>query len=207
MQNRSLDERTMHTRNPYINSQSIAIALAGNFETAQPSQVQLDALKDLVSKLDAQFHFERIIGHREASPDACPGKYLMAAMQKMGILHGEEPAAQVHLVSRYYTPVPGQLKYYRKTYEEDFKINCSGDCLVTADGYRLKPEDAYKVAACPPEMPFGTKLNIQGIGTVTCHDHGSAIHGKRIDIWAGGGEEGLRNIATGLSGYLTVTQL
>jgi 3D (Asp-Asp-Asp) domain-containing protein len=206
-QNRSLTERTGHTRNQVVNLESIAIAVAGNFEIEHPTDAQMQSITQLIARLDSLFHFEKIIGHREASPTACPGKYLMEALENTTVYwdrpkveHGEPWS-----ITRYYTPVPGQLKYYRKTYEEDFQVNCSGDCFVTSDGTRLTPDMAFKVAACPPEMPFGTKIDIQGIGTVTCHDRGGAIKDKRIDVWAGVGMDALRRMKEMPGGILSVT--
>jgi len=97
-------------------------------------------------------------------------------------------------ISRYYSPVEGQDMYYYKTYAQDYKINCQGDCMVTADGYHLDKAKPFTVAACPPNMEFGTVLEIEGIGKVTCHDRGGAIKGKRIDLHAGVGMPGLENI-------------
>ena len=190
-QNRSLNERSGHTRNDITNNASIAIALAGNFDVEQPTEKQLNALRGLVKTLDDQYHFEKIMGHRHVpgSPTACPGKNLMALD-----LWRDPTSPETFQISRYYTPVPGQPRYYRNTYEEDFKVNCQGDCLVTADGYRLKPEDAYKIAACPPHLPIGTKIKLDGIGIVTCRDRGSAIQGNKLDIWTGEGNIGLDNI-------------
>jgi Uncharacterized protein conserved in bacteria len=54
-------------------------------------------------------------------------------------------------------------------------MNCSGDCFVTANGYKLSQKDEYKVAACPKTFKLGTILNIDGIGDVVCHDRGGAI--------------------------------
>ena len=113
-------------------------------------------------------------------------------------------AWQVWNITRYYTPVPGQLRYYRKTYEEDFEINCQGDCFVTTNGYRLKAEDSFKVAACPPEVKFGTRIEIEGIGEVTCQDRGGAIKEKRLDVWAGVGTDALYNMGRYPAGYLRV---
>lgn len=89
-------------------------------------------------------------------------------------------------------------------YQMDFKVNCSVDCFVTADGYRLQPQDAFKVLACPPEIAFGTKIDIEGIGTFVCHDRGGAIKEKRLDVWAGSGDEALAALKNYPGGYLTV---
>lgn len=272
-QNRGLDERTEHTScglgyekcvgEPAVNEQSIAIVVAGNFEEEEPTPKQLRSLKKLIKILDAEFHFDRIIGHREASPTSCPGRKLLLAIKDL--LRDTKPE-NVYNISRYYTPVQGQKEYYRtvsdkdfihkmldadlvrlkddhywfsfsgdwigvgETLEEadawfrerpeqrealrkeleymaDFRVNCSGDCLITANGYKLQPKDAFKVAACPPEMPFGTKLKVGDIGIVTCVDRGGAIKEKRLDIWAGIGMDGLNNIRTTKGGPMTVTEI
>lgn len=98
------------------------------------------------------------------------------------------------IVTRYYTPVPNQRRYYGKSFEQDFKINCQGDCLVTASGYRLSQKDEFKIAACPKELKFGTVIELKGIGKVTCQDRGRAIKNHRIDVWAGIGDRGVDNI-------------
>lgn len=200
-QNRSLSERTGHTRNQPINLESIAIVLAGNFDIEEPNRGQLIAIRSLVKRLDSIYHFEKIIGHRDASPTACPGKHLDQALKD---IWREPVKTEVWSITRYYTPVPGQIRYYRKTYEEDFKVNCSGDCFVTASGYRLKPEDSFKIAACPPEIPFGTKVDIQGIGIVRCEDRGGAIKSKRLDVWSGVGMPALQRMKEMPGGFLQV---
>jgi 3D (Asp-Asp-Asp) domain-containing protein len=68
-------------------------------------------------------------------------------------------------------------------------INCSGSCDITASGYKLKPEDAGKIVACPPEFTLGTKFYIHGVGEVRCEDRGGAIKGKRLDLWQGYGPD------------------
>lgn len=186
VQNRALSERTYHTRNTEVNDRSIAIVLAGDFNASHPSPAQLESVRNLVERLDAIYSFHEIIGHREASPTGCPGKYLTSDLHD---LWRYADGWEVWRITRYYTPTIGQSYYFSGSYEEDFKINCSGDCRVTAAGYHLEPEDAFKVAACPPEIPFGARIEIEGIGIVTCQDRGGAIKDKRLDVWAGIGPE------------------
>ncbi len=90
--------------------------------------------------------------------------------------------------------MPGQKRYVNGNYARDKNINCGkGDCLDTANGYRLEDKDEYKVAACPSNMKLGTHLIIDGIGEVVCQDRGGAIRGKHLDVWAGIGDRGLDN--------------
>lgn len=97
----------------------------------------------------------------------------------------------------------GQTRYYAgRTYEQDFYINCQGDCTITSNGHDLKQAKPFTVLACPPDFAFGTQLWIEGVGIATCHDRGGAIKGHRLDLWAGIGEEGLDNLMTGFGGGL-----
>lgn len=51
---------------------------------------------------------------------------------------------------------------------------------ITASGERVK---AQETVACPRELPFGTRLDIEGVGERTCQDRGGAIKGRRIDVY------------------------
>lgn len=46
---------------------------------------------------------------------------------------------------------------------------------LTASGYRLKPADYGRICAAPRNIPFGTKLDIDGIGVVDVQDRGGSI--------------------------------
>lgn len=111
-------------------------------------------------------------------------------------------------ISSYYTPVRGQKEYFNGSYEADFNMNCHGDCLSTASGYRLTQEDKYQVVACPTEYPLGTRFNItlpndhpqypNKSWDVTCVDRGGAIRSadtnktgqNQLDLWSGIGAIG-----------------
>ncbi|MFO7807052.1 MAG: 3D domain-containing protein [Candidatus Moraniibacteriota bacterium] len=56
---------------------------------------------------------------------------------------------------------------------------CWGDPFRTASGSRVHKG----TMACPPEYPFGTKIEIEGMGTYTCEDRGGAIKGNQFDMW------------------------
>lgn len=196
---RSLYERNGCTLNGVNNSEAIQIVVAGNFELEKPSAEQLSSVRALIEQLGNSFHFEEIQGHKDSSPTSCPGKHLEEALSDLW--RGEK--REVWNITRYYTPVEVQKVYFHGSYEKDFQINCSGDCLVIADSYQLKPDDAFKVAACPPEIAFGTKMDIEGIGVVTCHDRGGAIKEKRIDVWAAIGMEALMALRTPPAGSLS----
>jgi 3D (Asp-Asp-Asp) domain-containing protein len=51
---------------------------------------------------------------------------------------------------------------------------------ITASGRKVQ---AGVTVACPPDMPFGTWLEIEGVGKRRCDDRGGAIRGNRLDIY------------------------
>ncbi|MFN0225916.1 MULTISPECIES: 3D domain-containing protein [Paenibacillus] len=51
---------------------------------------------------------------------------------------------------------------------------------TTASG---NPVRAGVTVACPKELPFGTRLLIEGVGERVCTDRGGAIHGHRLDLY------------------------
>jgi 3D (Asp-Asp-Asp) domain-containing protein len=130
-------------------------------------------------------------------------------------------------VTRYYTPVEGQERYYngwsknvgecktanlyyapyggkyKGSYSAEACMQGQGDIFTTADGTDLRSQEPFTVAACPRKY-LGRTLHIAEIGYVVCRDTGGAIYGNRIDVWAGIGEEGYENIQKGAGGNLEV---
>lgn len=90
------------------------------------------------------------------------------------------------IVTGYYSPLPNQSVYVTGSYEGDIRLN--GEGVHSADGSIVFPG----MIAAPPDIPFGTKIEIPGIGIGEVHDRGGAIKGNRLDVWMGYGEEGLR---------------
>ncbi|MDD5397262.1 MAG: 3D domain-containing protein [Candidatus Moranbacteria bacterium] len=57
---------------------------------------------------------------------------------------------------------------------------CDNNKGITASGLKVQEK---RTIACPPEFPFGTKIEIEGQGTFVCEDRGGAIKGNHIDIF------------------------
>lgn len=57
---------------------------------------------------------------------------------------------------------------------------CGKNDGITASGLKVKEGETI---ACPPHLPFGTKLSIEGMGTYICEDRGGAIKGNHVDIY------------------------
>lgn len=57
---------------------------------------------------------------------------------------------------------------------------CGKSNGITSSG--LKVEER-RTLACPPHLPFGTKIYIEGVGERRCEDRGGAIKGNHIDIY------------------------
>lgn len=108
-----------------------------------------------------------------------------------------QPFEQDLVITAYYSPLPDQCCYVRGSFEADTELN--GEGHHGADGTAVYPG----MVAAPPSYPFGTRIVLPGIGTVTVHDRGGAIQeweaAHRLDLWAGEGEEGLaRALAFGV---------
>lgn len=83
-----------------------------------------------------------------------------------------------------------QAHLWKNLPKESFTINASAytaaaDECGKSDGITssgLKVEER-RTLACPPHLPFGTKLAIEGMGEYRCEDRGGAIKGNHIDIY------------------------
>ncbi len=74
--------------------------------------------------------------------------------------------------------------------EGDFVMNASAytaaadECGksdgITASGKKVTEG---KTIACPPQYKFGTKIEVDGMGTYVCEDRGGAIKGNHFDIY------------------------
>ncbi|HBP01236.1 MAG TPA: hypothetical protein DD454_03435 [Candidatus Moranbacteria bacterium] len=74
--------------------------------------------------------------------------------------------------------------------QEKFTINasaytaaadeCGWNTGITASGIKVQEE---RTLACPPEYPFGTIIEIEGMGQYRCEDRGGAIKGNHFDIY------------------------
>jgi len=101
------------------------------------------------------------------------------------------------VLTAYYSPLPDQCCYIKGSEVADKILNGNG--THGADGTPVYPG----MIAAPKSYPFGTRIALPGIGTMTVHDRGGAItewdDAHRIDVWAGHGEEGLaRALAFGV---------
>ncbi len=102
------------------------------------------------------------------------------------------PYTKTFTITAYYSPLPCQNRYATGSYAGDIRLNGSG--IRSADGTPVYPG----MIAAPRSYPFGTKMEIPGVGTVSVHDRGGAIvqgDGEntfdRLDIWMGYGDKGL----------------
>jgi 3D (Asp-Asp-Asp) domain-containing protein len=83
-----------------------------------------------------------------------------------------------------------QTEKWNNLPKESFVINasaytasadeCDNNLGITASGIKVAPK---RTIACAPEFPFGTKIEIEGMGTYVCEDRGGAIKGNKIDIY------------------------
>jgi len=107
----------------------------------------------------------------------------------MSALAQDAPHAQRFRITAYYSPLPNQCCYVKGGLVADKVLNGQG--TNGADGTPVFPG----MIAAPPSYPFGTKVELPGLGVFEVRDRGGAIQEQgavhRLDIWIGHGEEGL----------------
>lgn len=116
-----------------------------------------------------------------------------AAQEAEEVVEEVEYYIGTFIISAYYSPLPNQERYVTGSYAGDIRLNGNG--TNGADGTEVYPG----MIAAPSKYPFGTKMEIPGVGTVAVHDRGGAIlvTGERgyaydrLDIWMGFGDAGL----------------
>ena len=161
-----------------LNRQSIHIEVVGTRvdteKKADMPKAQEKALRELVAQLQQQYPNAELTAH--SLVDRNKGSCWQALLRTLLSEPEKEPQWMEISLSRYYSVVPNQTEYYGwRTYEEDFAINCQGDCLITADWHQLQSSEAGLVVACPKEYKLWTKFYVEWLWTVTCHDRGWAI--------------------------------
>jgi 3D (Asp-Asp-Asp) domain-containing protein len=94
--------------------------------------------------------------------------------------------------------VLGQFtKKFNYSYIEQIKLLPDDPFSITATAYTASADECGKAdgitasgnqvhrgtLACPKSYPFGTKIEIDGMGTYVCEDRGGAINGNHFDIY------------------------
>lgn len=69
---------------------------------------------------------------------------------------------------------------YTAGFESTGKNPDDPDYGITASG---EYAEEGRTIACPPELDFGTIIEIESVGERICQDRGGAIKGKRIDLY------------------------
>jgi 3D (Asp-Asp-Asp) domain-containing protein len=150
--------------------------------------------------------------HYESVPDEEPVKSLIntAELIRLGNTNkgAKEEEGQANSLSRgetasfvvektipvvataFYAPQKGQKRYARGSYERDLRLNGSGK--KTASG--STPKENHTVSVDPAIISHGTKFRVKAIPDVifTAEDKGSDVKGRRIDLYMGKGDDGLK---------------
>lgn len=187
------------------NLYGIHVELVGNFNKHKPSDEQYASLYRLVKELRRVKHYD-IAYHQTFQSKECPGKlFNRERFESLFLGNDAIPKDLVFSLTRYYSPVMWQSRYYmNKSYRADVTMNCGADaiwndgCLYPAmKGIKLDMSHKNWYVACPWKYPLGTKFELEGIGTVTCVDRWWAIqmkgHVVRLDMYCWVGEYALDN--------------
>ncbi len=98
----------------------------------------------------------------------------------------ERNKSEKFMVTAYYAPLPNQENYVTGSYISDKILNGWG---VTYSG---KKPDIGHVAADLDVFCLGTRLYVPGYGLGVVEDTGGRIKGKRLDVFMGYGDEGMK---------------
>lgn len=90
------------------------------------------------------------------------------------------------IITAYYKPEKNQSFYAEGNYDREVRMNGNGI------NFSEKTARVGTVAADPNVIPLGSVIYIPGYGKAVVEDIGSAIIGKRIDVFMGSGEQALR---------------
>ncbi len=78
---------------------------------------------------------------------------------------------------------PGQpMGEYRVTAYSACVACCGKSDGITADG-TYAPGFKGVLVSAPKDIPFGTRLWVEGVGLVEVHDRGGAIKGRRLELF------------------------
>ena len=135
-----LDTIVWATLNPEANRNGIHIEIVWDFNIDKPNESQYATVNQLIQWILEKHPDMEIKWHGDFQNKNCPGKNF-----DWDKINKKRTQTITFKLSRYYSVLPNQTRYYNwRTYEEDFKVNCDGDCLVTADWHQLTDDDMYK---------------------------------------------------------------
>ena len=195
-----LEKNVGSTRNEIYNQRWIQIAFVWNYNNDTLNQSQIDTFLYLKSEIEKKKWKLEMIWHRDASPTWCPWKNINVDM-----FYQSEKKTTFKL-SKYYSPMPNQTRYYHWSYEADVCMNCwcqkdwswkvikLYDCLTPANWMKLTHDKAMQLIACPKDYKLWTKFELDWVWLVTCVDRGWAIKWNRLDWWMWVWEEWLNNV-------------
>jgi len=113
-------------------------------------------------------------------------------------------SANDNFIASAYVPEvnPKKLAYFERMRKNikliDYSKLPKGDFIINASAYTAAADECGKsdgitasgrkvaqgrTLACPPGYVFGTKIEIDGMGTYVCEDRGGAIKGNHFDIY------------------------
>lgn len=125
-------------------------------------------------------------------PDALSNHSLLALATPLNLTPETKVLSEEE---RHYASIMEKWKMKQKTLwqqlpTEPFTINASAytaatdECGksdgITSSGVKVQKEQTL---ACPPHLPFGVQISIEGAGIFTCEDRGGAIKGNHFDIY------------------------
>lgn len=81
------------------------------------------------------------------------------------------------------------VSFYTPDKQSTGKNPTQYDYGITASGTHVSEG---RTIACPRQYPFGTKIELEGLGVRVCEDRGGAISGNNLDVFVNSESEAMR---------------
>ncbi|WP_342575712.1 3D domain-containing protein [Solibacillus sp. FSL K6-1781] len=161
----------------------IAIMVASTFIFAGTSEAASHTIKKGENLTMLAKKYDTSVKELMALNDLKTTKVQIKQVLKLPSHIKNKPAAKKATIKKSATH-PSNVKKTIKMSSTAYTANCKGCSGITKTGLNLRKNPSLKVIAVDPKIiPLGSKVWVEGYGIAVAGDVGSAIKGKKIDIF------------------------
>ncbi|MGA4515885.1 3D domain-containing protein [Solibacillus sp. FSL W7-1472] len=161
----------------------IAVMVASTFIFAGTSEAASHTIKKGENLTMLAKKYDTSVKELMALNDLKTTKVQIKQVLKLPSHIKNKPAAKKATIKKSATH-PSNVKKTIKMSSTAYTANCKGCSGITKTGLNLRKNPSLKVIAVDPKIiPLGSKVWVEGYGIAVAGDVGSAIKGKKIDIF------------------------
>ncbi|MBM7667033.1 3D (Asp-Asp-Asp) domain-containing protein [Solibacillus kalamii] len=161
----------------------IAVMIASTFIFAGTSEAASHTIKKGENLTMLAKKYDTSVKQLMALNDLKTTKVQIKQVLKLPSHIKNKPAAKKATTKKSATH-PSNVKKTIKMSSTAYTANCKGCSGITKTGLNLRKNPSLKVIAVDPKIiPLGSKVWVEGYGIAVAGDVGSAIKGKKIDIF------------------------